>query len=438
MPPASAEPIASAEQALAAAESDDARRSREGFDWLKSNPGDKNRAAVCTALLRMLNSRHQRPAGETLVLWVSAEQIPELAAALAAASAERKHDVARPIAQSLARIDDPRIYPALADYLAADFDTGFARDVLKLAGPKAAPAILPYVHDARRDVRESARALLLEDWEVDPKLLIDQTAADLSAGNAETRRTALDWINSLPQGGSLGDKLAAALDPLVRDADLEVARRAMTALKRCAASDNVPTLIATLDHADEGLRNLAKDLLVQIKDPRAAPYLARGLGGDFFQRIDARKRLHDFGPAAEAFVVPYYENKDWIARKDVCELLGEIGTRKSIPALERMTRDENLHVRNAAAKAIAAINEANRMPVEAVPVPAPSPAPPPAAEPRTWTDATGMHTIEAAFVDFKGGKVVLRKSDGSEVSLSMQQLSKADQDYIRDLLKARK
>jgi hypothetical protein len=50
---------------------------------------------------------------------------------------------------------------------------------------------------------------------------------------------------------------------------------------------------------------------------------------------------------------------------------------------------------------------------------------------RKWTDSTGTHTIEAEFVDFKDGKVRLKKKDGSIVSVSREKLSKDDQEYVR-------
>ena len=37
------------------------------------------------------------------------------------------------------------------------------------------------------------------------------------------------------------------------------------------------------------------------------------------------------------------------------------------------------------------------------------------SQPRKWTDSTGKFTIQATFVKFEGGKVVLRKTDGQEI-----------------------
>lgn len=54
---------------------------------------------------------------------------------------------------------------------------------------------------------------------------------------------------------------------------------------------------------------------------------------------------------------------------------------------------------------------------------------------RTWKDATGNFTIRAKFGGIIGGKVVLVKQDGSKVSVTREQLSKADNEYLDDMAK---
>ncbi|MHB8953578.1 MAG: SHD1 domain-containing protein [Pirellulaceae bacterium] len=57
---------------------------------------------------------------------------------------------------------------------------------------------------------------------------------------------------------------------------------------------------------------------------------------------------------------------------------------------------------------------------------------------RVWMDDTLQHTIEAEFVEFKKGKVHLRKRDGSTIELSPSRLSKDDVEWYRAELKRRK
>lgn len=51
------------------------------------------------------------------------------------------------------------------------------------------------------------------------------------------------------------------------------------------------------------------------------------------------------------------------------------------------------------------------------------------AEGRTWTNTQGK-TLEAEFVKLDGQKAVLTRAGGQTVTIPLNQLSKADQDFI--------
>jgi hypothetical protein len=55
----------------------------------------------------------------------------------------------------------------------------------------------------------------------------------------------------------------------------------------------------------------------------------------------------------------------------------------------------------------------------------------PTAFARKWTDSIGKHTVEAEFVDFKDGKVWLKKEDGSVIPVPIERLSEADQQFVK-------
>ena len=57
---------------------------------------------------------------------------------------------------------------------------------------------------------------------------------------------------------------------------------------------------------------------------------------------------------------------------------------------------------------------------------------------RTWTDISGKFTVEASMLKFKGGKVHLKKKDGTVTRVTVGKLSKDDQRYVRDELARRK
>lgn len=51
-------------------------------------------------------------------------------------------------------------------------------------------------------------------------------------------------------------------------------------------------------------------------------------------------------------------------------------------------------------------------------------------EMRTWTDKTGKFTVVARFGGMVGTTVALRKADGTTIRIQLDQLCKADQDWI--------
>jgi hypothetical protein len=55
-----------------------------------------------------------------------------------------------------------------------------------------------------------------------------------------------------------------------------------------------------------------------------------------------------------------------------------------------------------------------------------------AAEMRTWTDNTGQHRIEAAYVFEADGTVTLDRADGRQVAIPLERLSEADRKCVAD------
>ena len=60
------------------------------------------------------------------------------------------------------------------------------------------------------------------------------------------------------------------------------------------------------------------------------------------------------------------------------------------------------------------------------------------AEPRTWTDKTGKHKVEAKLLRVENGKVYLQREDGKEVALPIDKLSDEDQAFVREKPAAKK
>jgi len=57
--------------------------------------------------------------------------------------------------------------------------------------------------------------------------------------------------------------------------------------------------------------------------------------------------------------------------------------------------------------------------------------PSPDAQPRMWSDGSGEFKIEATFLGISDGRVNLRRADGREIAVPLQNLSAADQTYVK-------
>src|SRR5262245_30166152 len=53
------------------------------------------------------------------------------------------------------------------------------------------------------------------------------------------------------------------------------------------------------------------------------------------------------------------------------------------------------------------------------------------ADGREWTDASGKFRIEAELVAVRNGKVILEKADGSVITVPLDKLSTADQEFLK-------
>jgi hypothetical protein len=50
---------------------------------------------------------------------------------------------------------------------------------------------------------------------------------------------------------------------------------------------------------------------------------------------------------------------------------------------------------------------------------------------RLWTDAKGKHQIKAKLLGIKAGNVLLKQEDGKKITIPLEKLSKADQQFVK-------
>jgi S1-C subfamily serine protease/HEAT repeat protein len=240
-----------------------------------------------------------------------------------------------------------------------------ARDALKVVctragkpAPDLPPLAKPTVTRPDRPPSEGqgesskrARATkTLADAELD-KLLLDLNSVDNGV-----RKNAAERLAANPSAGDAPREIAQALEALATHDDVFLRRAVVKALGMWGTDESVPKLVELLEHQDVFTQGAAIEALARFDDERAIEALAKRLP-TFFGRREAAKALKDYGPAAEKYVVVYLEHDDRGVRREVCDILKEIGTTDSIAALEAAAARDNFFMGKAAADAIAAIKK---------------------------------------------------------------------------------
>jgi HEAT repeat protein len=127
--------------------------------------------------------------------------------------------------------------------------------------------------------------------------------------------------------------------------DAEPATRTAAA-KVLAAVDPkeaAPALAKLVEDADAGVRGTVLKLLKDLKDPRAAEAVAARLPAEPLPVIDVLKAM---GPGAEKAVLPFLDEKyAGTTRFWAMNVLKDIGTGESLPALKAIQGPDTLHAK---------------------------------------------------------------------------------------------
>jgi hypothetical protein len=163
--------------------------------------------------------------------------------------------------------------------------------------------------------------------------------------------------------GTPTPEVLAQMTSLANDEDESVRRAALTILANDGTKEQVPLLIKGLNDPDAGVRTAIAKGLGRIKDPRAieplANQLATGQGDQPYYRSGresaAAEALAHIGPAAEPAVLALLKEKNIETRCQACNVLKQIGTKKSLGPLEGLTANPSKELSEAAAEACRSI-----------------------------------------------------------------------------------
>jgi S1-C subfamily serine protease len=184
---------------------------------------------------------------------------------------------------------------------------------------------------------------------------LKQPLENLTSTDPRKRQVAAEQLGkvyaTLPERRA---EVAGALEARLFDNDLAAGRAAAQALGLWAGPESVPALIRTLEHKDALMRRTAVEVLGKLKDPTAAPEIAKLLPAGF-EREQVSVALKAIGPAAEKAVIPHLTHKDLGIVREACSILKEIGTAECVPALTTVAKSNNAFVSPVAREALKAV-----------------------------------------------------------------------------------
>jgi hypothetical protein len=201
--------------------------------------------------------------------------------------------------------------------------------------------------EARKAKQEKARPLT--DNEIETAL------ADLASDDAE-RITSSAKLLAEKNPQNPNPKIAKALESIMLNSeDVRHRTEAAMALKNWSTPESVPGLIKAMmnDRWPPVISNAIVALCKYTPKEAIKPVAQQLL--NMQTRGAAVKFLRAVGPDAEDAVLSHIESKDPWVRAEICGLLETLGTKKSLPALEKAVADDNWMVNGNARKAVASV-----------------------------------------------------------------------------------
>jgi hypothetical protein len=197
-------------------------------------------------------------------------------------------------------------------------------------------AVLHYINHPDPAIEKEARGLarLLK---ISDERQLDQTLADVADSQISRSRAALHRLAQIRPDDASRAKVSKALNTTLLDPSRGLSDESLNALRVWASGENIDTLVNMLgpyDKAGMGRSARVIEFLGALKDPRAASALAPGLDHGR-ERSLVSMAMKTIGPGVQDVVVPYLDFINPATRIEACRILGEIGTSKSLGALQK-------------------------------------------------------------------------------------------------------
>jgi hypothetical protein len=183
----------------------------------------------------------------------------------------------------------------------------------------------------------------------------ERVADSLKSGDAAEIRSILQTLRSF-EPGDHGAEIADALEGLLSSGEAEIRCAAAEALGTWTRKETAGRLIKSAGDADSEVRHAVLQSLGKLKASDAAEAIAQRLANKD-DRDAASRALIAIGPSAEKGVRKQLQASDSEARREVCRILGEIGTADSLEELQTLAKDSDKTLAESAAKAIRKIEQ---------------------------------------------------------------------------------
>jgi hypothetical protein len=330
----------------------------EAFARLKSPQADVRHSAIGWFVENAPNDDRQKADGAKLLGKLLVEQSPDVCAKVLQAlktwaskdcladlaeyaRREQKAVAGSPeLIEILAQFPDPTAAEAIAFQLPNNNTRAQASQaLLKLRPPAADNAVLHYINHPDLAVQKEARGLarLLK---ISDERQLDQTLADVADSQIARSRSALHHLAQIRPDDASRAKVSKALNTTLLEPTRGLSDESLNALRIWSSRENIDTLLNMLGPYDKsGMGRNARviEFLGALKDPRAADTLANGLEHGR-ERSLVSKALRTIGPGAQDAVARYLDSLNEATRIEACRILGEIGTSKSLDALDKAYR----------------------------------------------------------------------------------------------------
>ena len=196
-----------------------------------------------------------------------------------------------------------------------------------------------------------------------PAVDLPKLMANLQSEDTYTRQNAARELTMSGRTVKPTPELVALAVKLCGDRDDTVRRAGQTLVANFGTREQVPLLLRALkETSDSSTRNAVAKGLGRLGDPRAVEPLAEMIAAgptdqlSYYNRESAAaEALIKIGPPAESAVLTLLKEKNATTRIVACNVLKQIGTKKSLSALKELTGNQVKEVSEAAAEAARSI-----------------------------------------------------------------------------------